>query len=594
MSSTRKTSPGGDAGGAVLLILVLAGLGLYAAVWGVMSLSHQLDGTGADVPVNPIEFVAALTAGSLAWAPSALMLGIAATVLVAVVVIDGAFLIGRARGKRSRVDVAARHMGRGRDVEGLTKQNAVAIAKRLGVDAAPGVVVGKSVATGATLYGSWEDLHVVIAGPRTGKTTSLVTPAVVEAPGAVVTTSNKRDVVDATRDVRAKRGQVWVFDPQGVAEEPATWWWDPLSYVTDDEKARTLATHFATGSRDASAKTDAYFDGAGLVLLAGLLLAAAVDRRPITDVYRWLTRPTDETAADVLRERYPVISDQLLGAMQSPEKQRGGIYGTAQQMAACLTNSRILPWVTPPEGADKWTRQAFDPHAFVQHTDTVYALSKEGAGNAGLLVTALTVAVIEAAEDLAKRSPNGRLVTPMLGVLDEAANVCRWRDLPSLYSHYGSRGIILMTVLQSWSQGVDVWTESGMKKLWSAANIATYLGGVKETGFLEDLSKLVGSYDRVTSSVTSGQRTSVSRSLQRDRILDVDELSALPRGRAVVLASGSRATLVRSLPWMAGQHADAIRASIQAHDPHSASTLEDAYVSLASMQAADREQQEAA
>lgn len=45
---------------------------------------------------------------------------------------------------------------------------------------------------------------------------------------------------------------------------------------------------------------------------------------------------------------------------------------------------------------------------------------------------------------------------------------------------------------------------------------------------------------------------------------------------------------MRTLPWMAGQHADAIRASIQAHEPHSASTLEDAYVSLASLQAAEK------
>ncbi|WP_374754618.1 TraM recognition domain-containing protein [Arthrobacter sp. AFG20] len=41
----------------------------------------------------------------------------------------------------------------------------------------------------------------------------------------------------------------------------------------------------------------------------------------------------------------------------------------------------------------------------------------------------------------------------MIGVLDEAANVCRWRELPNIYSHYGSRGIVLMTIPQSWSQG---------------------------------------------------------------------------------------------------------------------------------------------
>lgn len=26
-------------------------------------------------------------------------------------------------------------------------------------------------------------------------------------------------------------------------------------------------------------------------------------------------------------------------------------------------------------------------------------------------------------------------------------------------AHYGSRGIILMTILQSWSQGVEVWSQ---------------------------------------------------------------------------------------------------------------------------------------
>ncbi|WP_380166417.1 TraG/TraD/VirD4 family protein [Jannaschia sp. R86511] len=128
-------------------------------------------------------------------------------------------------------------------------------------------------------------------------------------------------------------------------------------------------------------------------------------------------------------------------------------------------------------------------------------------------------------------SAGGRLATPLLAVLDEAANVCRWRDLPDLYSHYGSRGIVLMTILQSWSQGVGVWGESGMKKLWSAANVKVYGGGVCEASFLEDLSRTIGDHDRPTSSVTTGRGgQGVSHQLQRDRILDVADLAALPKG----------------------------------------------------------------
>lgn len=47
----------------------------------------------------------------------------------------------------------------------------------------------------------------------------------------------------------------------------------------------------------------------------------------------------------------------------------------------------------------------------------------------------------------------------------------------------------------------------------------------------------------------------------------MSELTSLPRGRAVVFASGAPATLVATVPWMEGEQADAVRASIAAHDP---------------------------
>lgn len=149
-------------------------------------------------------------------------------------------------------------------------------------------------------------------------------------------------------------------------------------------------------------------------------------------------------------------------------------------MANCLTNRQVSRWVTPQGWAEH--RRQFVPADFVRHGGTLYSLSKEGRGNAGPLMTALTVAIVRAAETLASTSPAGRLTVPLLGVLDEAANVCRWRELPNLYSHYGSRGIILMTILQSWSQGVDVWGESGMRRLWSASNIAVARMGTPAPG----------------------------------------------------------------------------------------------------------------
>lgn len=220
--------------------------------------------------------------------------------------VNALFVWAWTQGRRqsSRVDRAAAVLGSGKDIEPLSRRNAAAAAARwtgtkpdLKSSTPVGVPIGRIVRGGQPLFGSWEDMHLDIWGPRTGKTTSRAVPAILEAPGAVLVTSNKRDVVDATRDVRAPSGAVWVFDPQSITGEEPMWWWNPLSYVTDEVKAAKLAEHFAAGSREPGARGDAYFDPAGQDLLAGLLLAAALDGRPITDVYRWLTQPTDDEPA---------------------------------------------------------------------------------------------------------------------------------------------------------------------------------------------------------------------------------------------------------------------------------------------------------
>lgn len=590
-ANNRRRQPGlGMPAETVMLAVLLGGIVLLSGgVYAGVHLGHRL--AGEDAPSAGLwETVFGVFAGDVPWLPESTVVVVS---LLALVLLLGVavMVVRRRRGsRRSRVDEASRYLGRDRDIEALTEKHVASTAQRLGVESSsPGILLGKSVNQRVPLFSSWEDMLVLIAGPRTQKTTAYAVPTILSAPGACLVTSNKRDVVDGTRGPRSEVGPVWVFDPQGIVREPETWWWNPLDYVTDEVQAAKLAEHFAAGSRDAGARTDAYFDPAGQDLLAGLLLAAALDRRPITDVYRWLTRPADKEAVLILEAHgYDLTADQVAGVIEAPDKQRGGVYGTAQQMASCLTNRAASRWVTPGPGP---RRTQLNVAEFVRSGGTLYSLSKEGKGTAGPLVTALTVAVVEAAEAVAVESPGGRLATPLVGVLDEAANVCRWRELPNLYSHYGSRGIILLTILQSWAQGVDVWSESGMKKLWSAANVRVYGGGVAETAFLEDMAKLVGTYDRKTAStsVNQGGMTgrggrSVSHQLTRERILDVDDLGAMPKGRALVFASGSRPTLIRTQPWMIGPHAEAVRESIRANDPQASRTLTEAEQMISQME----------
>ncbi|QHC68810.1 TraM recognition domain-containing protein (plasmid) [Rathayibacter sp. VKM Ac-2759] len=610
-TNNRRREPG-KAGNETLMLVSAVGAIIVIVGFAVaMKIGSGMDGVNAGITGDPFAMIEGLRKGTYMWPSSgttiAIVFGIGLVLLGAWVLWMKSMM---SRGA-SRADHAAWHMASVKEMQGMQLKAATSTSARLGVTGNPGIPTGAMVlATKKTLYSSFEDMGILIAGPRVGKSTSLVIPALTAAPGAVVTTSNKRDVLDATRDLRAQVGDVWVFDPQKVALEEPTWWWNPLTYVTDDTKAAKLAQHFASSVTGANAKTDAYFEGKAQNLLAAFFLAAAVKNRPITDVYDWLTNVARVEPLDYLEEAgYPRQADAIRSVQRGSEKARDGIYSSAERMAACLNNTTIEPWVNPrpidptlaptrhvvaaggstgaaaqmdSTDADDGTtatttrpkpvdsRRQFNPHEFVKGSGTLYSLSMEGAGNATALVTALTAATIEAAEELATASPGGRLKTPLLGLLDEAANVCRWSDLPDLYSHFGSRGIPIVSVYQSWSQGVAVYGQEGMKKLWSAANTKLYAGGVSDPEFLGMLSDLIGTFDRETTSVSMNKGVrSTTTSLKREKILEVQELADLPRGRAIMFSSGNRAVMLKTVPWYHGPKAtvEAIKASIAAHQP---------------------------
>jgi type IV secretory pathway TraG/TraD family ATPase VirD4 len=414
-----------------------------------------------------------------------------------------------------------------------------------------GLQVGRDVMGGRMVRATWEDTVVAIAGARMGKTTSLAVPQVLDAPGVVYCTSNKRDLLDLTKKARARRGRVWVFDPQGIAGAGAPeFWWAPLDACSDIASARMIADVFASASRPPNATRDSYFDPAGEELLATYLLAAAAGAEPVTAVYSWVTNDRDDTPVSHLKTAGHLdLAAAAEATMHLPDRQRAGVFGTAAKVVAWMADPRLRAWIVDPKDG----RPRLDIAAVLDDAShaSLYSLSKEGAGSAGALTGALTTTFLTEAERRGQLSASGRVPVPVVAVLDEVANVCRWRDLPDRYSHYGSRGIVCACYLQSWSQGVECWGREGMKKLWGAANIRVYGGGTHEAEFLEDVSRICGEWDAPATSLstTRGTGPTYTAATRRERILDVSTLGALPSSRAVVMPSGTYPLVVRKVAW---------------------------------------------
>ena len=533
---------------------ILLWVGLIA--FGVFSVC--LDGgvhlwawwTGQPSPSwNPFTLVIALLKGSLKASTGMwVCIGLVAALLPAVALVVH-LARRRVRGRRRRGDEAAALVGHRRDTEPLSRGQVEATARRLGVATDSfGLPIGRAVSDNRLLYSDFEAVGVGIAGPRTGKTTCWVVPRILSAPGLVVATSNKPDIVELTRQARQERGKVWVFDPQEIVGEPQSFWWNPLSYVTSSVRAAAMAQALMDASRPAGGQSNPFFDTGARDLVARLLLAAARSGQSLDAVKTWVNDPSDDEPVLLLRQAGEYEkADELQATLNMVEVTRSGIFAGAQQIMGFTADDRTMSWVKP----NNWIPE-LRIDDLVRSSGTLYLLSQEGPVSAAPVVTALTMVFTETATEYAKRQSGGRLSVPALVELDEAANVCRWSQLPAQYSHFGSRGLLVEAMLQSWSQGVAAWGREGMQTLWSAANVKVYGGGVAEPEFLSMLSDLIGSHwvDQVqTTSSQGGSSSTRSLQAQERKIAPVDQLGSLPRGRAWVLASGATALLTRLVPF---------------------------------------------
>jgi type IV secretory pathway TraG/TraD family ATPase VirD4 len=566
MPSPRTSAPSSTTGTDALLYLLFgaigAALGFGSLAWLTGNLTNALVGSGPWTSFNPAE---ALLHPAAVWphlAPAALLVGariVPAVLLIAAMTAGLIVWLSRRGGAKTG-------LARKVDLTPLLDKEITAKAKSLRPslsDCKPkqipradrGILLGTLNPGKAEVRASWEDVIVAIMAPRSGKTSGIAIPAILSAPGPVLLTSNKaaNDAFTATVDARAEAGTIWALDPQQIAHHPRQMWWDILADARDLTGAKRLAGHFVAASVDESAGSD-FWSTAASNTLAALFLAAASHRRPITDVLAWLASPADRTPVDLLTDAgHHAVAAQLQGTVSGATETRDGIYETARQYASCLLDPEIAAWVTPTDDLPE-----FKPADFATSKDTLYLLSKDGGGSASAIIAAAADAVMRAAVIIAERS-GGRLDPPLLAILDEAANVCRISDLPDLYSHLGSRGVIPITILQSYRQGQKCWGEAGMDALWSAATIKIIGSGIDDSDFADRLSRLIGDHDVQTSSVsTSDGGKSTSVSMRTERILPPDAIRALPKGKAILLATGIRAAMLNLKPWYQERYAKQI------------------------------------
>ena len=425
-----------------------------------------------------------------------------------------------------------------------------------------GYLLGKS--RGRGVWNSVEDSTLVLGPPRSGKGLHIVINAILDAPGAVITTATRPDNIAATLRARSRTGPVAVFDPQGLADGlPAGLRWSPVRGCEDPLTAMIRASGLAsaTGLSSGGVEAGGFWEGKTRTALQSLLHAAALDRRSPRELFGWTHSPSAAVDAVAILASNPYAAtgwgESLDLMIHSDPRTRDSIWMGVSLALSCLADPRVLQAVSPEPGED------FNPNDFLTNRGTLYLMATgAGAGASWSLVAAFIEDLVETARHLAAASPGARLDPPLLLALDEIGNLSPLPSLPVLMAEGGGTGITTMPILQSLAQARAKWGDHAAGSIWDASIVKVILGGASAARDLQDLSALIGERDERTDTISFGESgvRSIQRSTRRVPVMPPEAIRTLPFGTGLVLLRSAPPLVTDLRPWTAREDRGAIAA----------------------------------
>ncbi|MFC7959069.1 type IV secretory system conjugative DNA transfer family protein [Rhodococcoides kroppenstedtii] len=557
----------------LLLIAVVVGVVTVSVVWGSV-----LAGIDQAVGYNPYETVFGLIGGDLVWPTEASAIAaFLATLLAVGTALVGATVArrrGAARDRRApeglanRRDLIAAGMtedrvrrrgadNRARYARAATGGDTVSpTGKGRGGDdrSVPTTVFGAHLGdertSGVGVWCSHEDSVLFEGAAQMGKTSLVAVPNALPAPGALVLSSTKAEIVYLTWLPRSKRGTVSVFDPENISRWPSRIKFSAVAGCQDPDVAiRRAAALVSARPMEGTTGAD-FFEGRAKTMLRCYLHAAAIADLGLTAVARWCSSKAPEEALRILGEHRPDWAEALKGILDSrADKTTDTIVQVLSSIMEPLASPALLAAVDCP------AEESFDVSEFVAtNTGTLYLLSEGGNESVAPFVALLAAEVFKVASDYSQTLPARRMDPPLKMILDEVNNVAPIPELPEKMSDSGGRGISLWCFTHNRSQTEKRWGREGAALFVGSANTRVVLPGLLDTAALREISTLIGQREELVLGAPDarrGQSFSAQRqgSLVVRPIMTESAIRELPDKTAVVIRRNCKAVMISMLGY---------------------------------------------
>ncbi|MDA3644394.1 TraM recognition domain-containing protein [Saccharopolyspora indica] len=337
------------------------------------------------------------------------------------------------------------------------------------------------------------------APTQSGKSRQDLVHKALAAPGALVCSTTKPDLVEfaaLARTRRPKAGPVLVFDATGEVRWPAKVRPSPIPGCTDftvaRRRAETLVDAAAVGLENTGGN-DKVFRERAKTVIQSYLLAAAHARRGIGDLVAWsITKPPDQEPVELLHQHgFRELADNLRAEI-------GMVAETSD--AVWLSVRRVIePWLDPNfrELCSPKPGEEFDAHRFVRARGSLFLIAgKHQAAQVRPVLTALVEDIVTTEQEMALAQPARRLDPPATNDLDELFDATPLPRLPDILADSAGRGVIIHWAAQSMAHLDDLYGETGRRQLLDNTTTLTLWGGMKDPKLLEWISTIADHHER--------------------------------------------------------------------------------------------------
>lgn len=430
---------------------------------------------------------------------------------------------------------------------------------------------------GTPLYAPFVNLTGTLAPTQSGKSRKDLVHKVLDAPGALLCSTTKLDLVEFAALARSRRptaGPVIVHDSTGRLRWPAPLRWSLLEGCEDQQEANRRAYTLVEASAlrvesggPGSAGNDRVFRERAVIVLTAYLVAAAMSGASIDTVRAWATEPpaadgsastppiapgvrsapvprpaarrlpADPAPIEILRRSGRAeLAANLAAEMALDPRTASAVWMSVRRVVGAWTDPRVREMISPARG------RGLDVRRFIAQGGSLFLIADhQQAAEAVPVLTALAEHWLRTAQDMAMDYPARRVDPPVSVVFDELANGTPVPRLAEVISDAAGRGVVIHWAAQSLAQIERLFGSVGYREVLDNTISLAAWGGIKDDRTLHSLSDLCGVHETArhqshSDGLFSRERQSVST--ETTPVLRPGDIRQLPTGRVLIIHRG--------------------------------------------------------